>query len=172
MKNIFPFLIVIYLASCTSPQKSENNSQDSVQHIEQSATLSKTTELAGTYSYGEDPEKEPTGNMMIYPKDDTTVLFNIDLNVGPPSYNSGQLFDTLTIKNNQAIYYKKEDGSDNGCKWQIDFLGDAITIKTLDNAYDCGFGGNVFADGTYNVSDHQIPVYFITMEGDTTYFNK
>lgn len=167
MKNLLSLLIAIQFASCTSSQKS-NSSLDSIQYTEQS----KTAALAGTYYYGGDPEKGPMGNIMIYPKDDTTVLFNIDLNIGPPSYNSGQLFDTLIVKNNQAIYVNNKDGSDNGCKWQVNFLGDSITIKTLDNAYDCGFGGNVSADGSYSVSDHQIPKYFITMEGDTTYFNK
>lgn len=171
MKNLLSLLIVIQFASCTNSQKS-NDSQDSIQQAEQHTTMNKTAALAGTYYYGGNPEKEPTGNIMIYPKDDTTILFHIDLNVGPPSYNSGQLFDTLTVKSNQAIYVNNENGSDSGCKWQVNFLGDSITIKTLDNANDCGFGGNVYADGSYKVSNHQIPKYFITMEGDTTYFNK
>jgi len=171
MKNLLCLLIIIQFASCTNLQKS-NGSQDSTKQAAQHTTANKTAALAGTYYYGGNPEKGPTGNMMIYPKDDTTVLFHIDLNVGPPSYNSGQLFDTLTVKNNQAIYVNSEGRSDGGCKWQVDFLGDSITVKTLDNAYDCGFGGHVYADGSYKVSDHRIPKYFISMDGDTTFFNK
>src|SRR5690606_31084976 len=100
------------------------------------------------------------------------LLFYVNLNQGPPAYNSGELFDTLRVKQNQAIYkgYTDAGGNDTGCKWQIDFYRDSLRVQTLDEAYDCGFGGNVIADGVYDVESHDIPKFVIKNQGDTLYF--
>lgn len=126
--------------------------------------------LAGTYSYGPGAEKGRTGSLTIFPQNDSTVLFYVNLNIGPPSYNSGELFDTLKVQQNKAIYNRTSGDVDSDCRWEIDFLGDSIRIRTLNNAYSCGFGGNVRADGIYKVQNHEIPKFVIKNQGDTLYF--
>jgi hypothetical protein len=166
MKILIVPIVILLISACTSPQKEKDTSKEKTAQVEKKITL------AGTYSYGAGADKGASGDIAIFPKDDTTLLFNIDLSVGPPSYNMGELYDTLKVKDNRAIYFKKSDGSDKGCKWQIDFYGDSLTIKTLDNGYDCGFGNGVSADGKYTVINHDVPSFYISMEGDTLYFGK
>lgn len=108
--------------------------------------------------------------MTIFPRNDSTLLFYANLNVGPPSYNSGELFDTLRVKQNQAIYNGNTGDGDNGCRWQIDFYRDSLRVRTLAQANDCGFGANVVADGMYEVENRDIPKFVIKNQGDTLYF--
>lgn len=164
---MIPIAAILLILGCTSSPR-----KDVAADKEISVKESKSIVYAGLYSYGLGADKGPSGNITVFPKNDSTLLFAIDLSVGPPSYNMGALFDTLKVKDNRAIYAKKMDDGDTGCKWQVDFYGDSLTIKTLDNAYDCGFGGNVFADGTYKVVNHDVPAFYTTLIGDTVYFDK
>ena len=69
----------------------------------------KTRKYAGIYSFGQDVEKMPVGNLTIYPETDSTILFYIDICRGAPSYNLGQHYGRLLIKNGRVIFYSKED---------------------------------------------------------------
>lgn len=160
---MIPIAAILLILGCRSSSERDNKAPG-----EAVSATSKEATFTGEYTYGPGGDKGPTGDIIIFPKDDSTLLFAIDLSIGPPSYNMGELFDTLRLKNNQAIYKKSADG-DNGCKWQIDFYNDSLTIKTLDDAYDCGFGAGVIADGSYKLADHKVPNLYITQDGDTVY---
>jgi hypothetical protein len=134
--------------------------------------LLKTAKYAGVYAFGKNTGKRGMGSITIYPETDTTILFFIDIYGGAPSYNLGQLYSRLTINNGQGVYYSKEDLEGKGCKWQVTINSKALTIKTLDNCYACGFGNNIYADNQYKQKSKAIPNYFIDGPGDKIYFSK
>ena len=129
-----------------------------------------TSKYAGTYGYGKDVEKGRIGTIFIYPETDSTILFYIDLNRGAPSYNMGSLYGRVKIINSSGTFYTKFDYSDNGCKWTFLFLRSNLTIKTIDEQDNCGFGGAVFADGIFKRISNKMLDYFEDMEGKKIYF--
>jgi hypothetical protein len=126
--------------------------------------------IGGTYSFGDNVEKGPIGSLMVYPLSDNAALFFLDVCRGAPSYNLGQLFGQMTIKNNIGTYTSKNDGDDFNCILKFKFSSQQIEVITENGHDDCGFGGNVYADHIYTLHDNSIPKYFIDGEGDTTFF--
>jgi hypothetical protein len=158
----FKILILFTLAIlCCLFMSCKNKSQ---------APKSTARSFAGTYSFGNNAEKEPVGIVDIYPTSDSTVTLYINATTGPPSFNSGSLYTGLKVINGRAIYYSKQEGDTKGCKWDIALNDSTVVIKTLDGCYECGFGGNVIADNVYKCITHKVPVYFISGEGDTVYY--
>lgn len=126
--------------------------------------------IGGTYRYGTDPDKGAAGSVMIYPLNDNTVMFFLDVSRGAPSYNSGQLLGQMTIKDNVGTYDAKQHYEYLDCTLTFEFSGDQLTVTTGDGKNDCGFGHGVYADNTYKLADKSIPSYFINMAGDTFQF--
>ena len=85
----------------------------------------------------------------MFPETDSTLLFYIDLNKGAPSYSMGALYARIKMQGDIGIFYKKDNYSEEGCKWLFTFSGSTLTIKTLDGQYSCGFGHGVFGDGIF-----------------------
>jgi hypothetical protein len=131
-----------------------------------------TLKYAGFYSYGKDIEKGRVSSIDIYPETDSTILFYLDLNRGAPSYNIGNLYGKVKIINNNGIFYKKTSDNPEGCMFKLTFLKNTLIAKTLEEKHDCPFGYGVYADGTFKKFSSKAPKYFISQEGDTTYFKK
>jgi hypothetical protein len=77
-----------------------------------------TTKYAGVYK----AEKGTIGSVTVYPETDSTILFYIDIGQRAPSFNLGQLYDRLIIKDGEGIYFSTDfDYTDEkrGCRWQI-----------------------------------------------------
>ncbi len=129
-----------------------------------------TVKYAGTYSYGTDIEKEGVGQISVFPETDTTILFYIDVNRGAPSYNMGALYGRVKIINGQGTFYIKLDSSDKGCKWGFKFSKRMLSMKTICDYFDCGFGNAVYADGDYKQYSSKIPVNFDDLEGHSISF--
>ena len=130
----------------------------------------KTTTYAGMYSIEGDVEKGAVGRTTIYPETDSTVLFFIDLCKGGGSSSVGQLYSRLTIRNGQGIYYSKKNTDRKGCKWKVTIDKNNLTIKTLDDCYDCGLG--IHADNLYKRKMNIVPAYFTNGDGRKVYFDK
>ncbi|QNL47818.1 hypothetical protein H8S90_13410 [Olivibacter sp. SDN3] len=165
MKLIVISIGIILISACTST--SDNCT-------ETSGKDSDKIEVTGQYGYGPGADKGRTGTMTVFPNDNKTLLFGIDLSVGPPSYNMGALFDTLTVdeSGHLAIFENDKGYGDKGCKWEVMFHGDSLTIKTLNGANECGFGNGVYADGTYRLIDRNLPDAYTDQVGDTIYQTK
>ncbi|MDB5284254.1 MAG: hypothetical protein JWO06_3329 [Bacteroidota bacterium] len=130
-----------------------------------------TTKLGGSYGFGMDIEKGRIGWIDVYPDTDSTVLFNLSLNRGAPSYNMGEVTGRLLLKGDSATFYSGIDG-DSSCRLIFTFGKREVSIKTINDKDKCGFGASVFADGIYKKRGEQIPQYFIKLEGDTVYFKR
>lgn len=144
-----------------------NSAQNEVKSTDDTNKSSPIINIGGTYSFGNDVEKGPVGELLVYPKTDSLALFHLNVNRGAPSYNMGLLSGEMSLNNNIGIYISKE----NACKIQFLFQKGRIDVKTLSgDAADCGFGYGVFADHAYNLINSNIPSYYIGGEGDTIYF--
>lgn len=134
-----------------------------------------TYKYAGNYSFGKNPDKERTGNIVVYPETDSTVLFQIFICNGPPIYHIGSMYNRWKIKNDTCIFYLKFDYSEIGCKWKVIFKNNTIQITTFEGQYDCefgGFGGAVKADGIYKRKKIELIPYFHDGEGAKVFFDK
>jgi hypothetical protein len=131
-----------------------------------------TEKYSGKYSFGENVEKGPIGNVTVFAETDSTVLFFIDICRGAPSYNLGQLYGRLKIENGKGIYFSKYDFDEKGCKWEVTLDNDTLTIKTIDDCFECGFGGNVIADNKYIRKALTKPEYFTDGHGSKIFFSK
>jgi hypothetical protein len=124
----------------------------------------RTENFAGTYN-------RELGAILIYPETDSTVLFYIDVNRGAPSYNMGALFGRMKVINESGVFESNIfKSSDKGCKWKILFSKKELTIMTVEEAYNCGFGNGVVADGTFKRASNKVPEYFESSEGIKTLF--
>jgi hypothetical protein len=131
-----------------------------------------TSKYAGVYKYGDNADKGPTGQITVYPESDDTILFYIDISRGAPSFNMGNLYDRVKIKSNKGIYYVKYEENDNACHFSFIFTDGKLIINTLNNGFDCGFGGNVNVDGEYYKLKNAKFDHFIDMTGTKYFFNK
>jgi len=131
-----------------------------------------TEKYSGVYSFGENVEKGAVGSVIVFAETDTTILFFIDICRGAPSYNLGQLYGRLKIENGKGIYFSKYDFDEKGCKWQVTIDDKTLTIKTIDDCYECGFGGNVIADNKYIRKALTKPECFTDGHGNKVFFNK
>ena len=131
-----------------------------------------TDKYSGIYSFGENVEKGPVGSVTVFAETDTTILFFIDICRGAPSYNLGQLYGRLKIENGKGIYFSKYDFDEKGCKWEVTIDNNTLTIKTIYDCFECGFGGNVIADNKYIRKTLTKPEYFTDGEGTKVFFNK
>ena len=133
--------------------------------------LVETTKYAGVYK----AKKGTIGCVTVYPETDSTILFYIDISQGAPSYNLGQLYDRLKIKDGEGVYFSTDyDYTDEkmGCKWQITIKKQVLTIKTLENCFECGFGANVIGDNQYNLKNSKTPHFFIDGTNNKIFFSK
>ena len=130
-----------------------------------------TTKYAGVYK----AKKGSIGSVTVYPETDSTILFYIDISKGAPSYNLGQLYARLKIKDGEGIYFSTDfDNTDEkkGCKWQMTIKKQMLTIKTLEDCYECGFGANVIGDNQYTLKNSKIPQFFIDGTNNKIFFSK
>jgi hypothetical protein len=152
MRFLFLLLVLLLSPGC-SPKKALNSSR-----------------YTGIYSYGTDPEKEAIGTILIYPETDSTLLFYLDVNRGAPSYHMGSLFGEIKIINNAGIFISNDTGLQGGCKLEFKFSEKLLTIKTIKDQSECGFGYSVYADGIFQQVSDTVPAYFETQEGEKVYF--
>lgn len=128
-----------------------------------------TSIYAGVYEYGDNIEKEPIGSVRIYPETDSTILFFIDVNRGAPSYNMGQLYGRLKVKNNTGVFYLNS-ADKKSCKFNCQFKEALLIISTIEDQDECGFGYGVFVDGVFKRKSRKIPAYFFDATGTKFYF--
>ncbi len=128
-----------------------------------------TAKYAGKYQFGFNSEEDSGGILAVYPKNDKTVLFYLELSRGAPSYNSGMMIQDLIIdKNGKADLILNDDFFN--CHLSFVFTPKNVSIKDVDSTDECGFGYGVRATGLYQKIDSSIPLYFTDLDGLTLYF--
>lgn len=80
------------------------------------------------------------------------------------------MYERIKIINGNGTFYTKYNLSKNGCKWTFQFSKNTLTIKTIDEQYDCSFGFAVYADGVFKKSASKTPEYFENDESKKIFF--
>ena len=75
-------------------------------------------------------------------KNGSTVRFNLELNRGSPSYNSGIASGEFTLNRHLGIYQTYESPK---CVLIFAFVEESVQIEQLGSDFDCGFGFGVVA---------------------------
>ncbi len=132
----------------------------------------RTSQYAGKYSLGTSIKKGPVGSIEVFAESDSTLLFYISLNRGAPSYNGGYLYGRVVINDGAGLYYNYSFDSTIGCKWLFQFSKNRITIETLEDGVECGFGYGVYADGTYKKTAGVRPYFLKEGGNERVYFEK
>ncbi|MFH1005743.1 MAG: hypothetical protein V1781_09690 [Bacteroidota bacterium] len=120
---------------------------------------SKTKKKNGeTYGYSGQIQVKKTGS--------DKIVMTFEVNKGAPSYNLGSFVDTISYKENKAIYTDPE--SDSTCKITFEFDKKGITVKeeTADYNSGCGFGHAVVADGFYKRISNKTPILTEPLTGE------
>jgi hypothetical protein len=132
-----------------------------------------TEKYAGTYGY-KMRSKEGFGIVDIIPETDSTIFIHFDKCLGYPSYNLGGLYERLKVVNDSATFsaFDKNNPELMDCKWTVHFYINKLIIKTVGEHYECGFGHNVFMDGTYIRRTKRSPKFFIDLDGTKYYYDK
>jgi hypothetical protein len=174
--NLLPLLVLLSCAKTKTDETSVSNITKTDTVVSNSSTDSATanndkTDYAGVYEYGKDVEKEPVGQLTLHKQTADTYLFYLDVNRGAPSYNSGAIYGSLTVKDGEATYNNQLDYGDKPC--MLDFVFAGMAIKVTSGAdIDCGFGNGVYADGDFTKTKTTAPDFFVNGEGTKIYFNK
>lgn len=97
------------------------------------------------------------GNIAVKPIAQDKIVLRLYVCKGAPSYNSGEVYDTLTIANNTAIYRDVE--TDTTCRIIFRFFKRGVEVEEISADYNagCGFGHAVIASGFYRRKSYTVP---------------
>ena len=138
-----------------------------------SSKVLKTIKYAGSYYSGDLTIRKGSASFIdIYPETDSTILFYLDLNSGPPSFKVAHLYGRAKIINGIGSLSSKLPGNSKACMLNFTFPANSLIIKTSQGTNDCAFVPGVTADGTYKKQSPKIPPFFLGPKGDSNYFHK
>ena len=126
--------------------------------------------FGGVYAFGKSSEK-PGGILYLYPTEDSTYLFYLELGRGAPSYNSGAMVGKLIIRGDSTAKYQRLDDTTQ-CTLSFHFSRKSVDITSTNATNTCGFGFGVTANGIYTRTSSEIPAYFYNRIGEKTYFSE
>ena len=104
----------------------------------------------GTYQLGKrrHPHKEVfaySGSIIVESLSNEEIAVDFKIDAGAPSYNTGYFSDTLSYKDNHAVFTTADDPS---CIITLDFSKNGVLVKqeAADFNFSCGFGQGVVVD--------------------------
>ena len=102
--------------------------------------------LTGTYAYSFGDEAG-SGELKVMQESPTKITIVVDAVTGAPSYNMATIEKTtLTLKGNKAVYKNDDFGT---CKLLFTFGENTVRVDYVEGAYECGFGHNASASGSF-----------------------
>jgi hypothetical protein len=90
-------------------------------------------------------------NIIVEPSPPDNVrfcFFGLWWGLGEGPSGLGELRDTVPLHDNHAEYVSHES-TGNKCLISMHFYADKLELKQTGSDFDCGFGHNVTADGTF-----------------------
>jgi hypothetical protein len=98
--------------------------------------------VTGSWEY-HGPAK--SGMRLQTEQSDQNVRFQLEVQRGAPSYNSGWIEGEFKLRNNLGVFLKTtEEGL---CAISFQFSSGRVELKHLGQEFACQFGHNVFAEG-------------------------
>jgi hypothetical protein len=88
--------------------------------------------------------------------DSTRIHFAIDCTIGAPSYNLGFAEDTVSMARRLAVW-RTTEYSGEPCELRMKLADGHVALEQTGSDVDCGFGGHVYASGTYKRTSRAKP---------------
>ncbi len=153
MKKIFLPLSFIILLKSYAAQKFYINPTGTYKLV--GKTIKKDGDIYGYF-----------GQIQVKTISNDKIIMTFEINKGAPSYNSGSFVDTLTYKNNIAIYTNPNADSTCRISFSFDKKGVKVIEETADYNSGCGFGHAVVASGFYNRISKKTPILITPLTGE------
>lgn len=84
------------------------------------------------------------------------VRFQLEVARGAPSYNSGWIEGEFDLDGTSGVFRSTEYGD---CEIAFEFTRSSVRIAEGEDKGQCGFGYNVFADGTLRLKSRSKPTF-------------
>lgn len=112
------------------------------------------TNYSGGYGYAVIVSKDESGkgafrNLVLLKMEGNKYRFWLDINIGSPSYNSGETDGTVNFVNDTASFDNTFEGATDPCMLKFKITGNIIHITNTSNSFNCGFGNGIYAEGDY-----------------------
>ena len=99
----------------------------------------------GEYTFNNE-EEESYGTVIIYAHEGNTVSFDLNIGMGAPSYNSGEISGEMEITDGKGVFRTDEYGE---CILEFVFADNLVNISHGEGGSQCGFGHNVYVNNTF-----------------------
>lgn len=110
--------------------------------------------VTGTWEYHGPAE---SGKWLNTEQRGNKVRFQLELQRGAPSYNSGWIEGEFELRDKSGIFQKRLYGG--VCEITFRFFSNRVEIIQSGSDSDCGFGYNVWADGLLNRKSRNVPKF-------------
>jgi hypothetical protein len=116
------------------------------------------TNLSGKYSYAlpapadapaTEKDRGPAGTLVLLQMEGNNYRFWLDVTLGWPTYAVGETDGTITFVNDTASFDNTFEGATGSCILKFKSSQTSINIKSGSDAFNCGFGNAVSANGDY-----------------------
>ncbi|MDT9001756.1 hypothetical protein RQP53_20940 [Paucibacter sp. APW11] len=112
-------------------------------------------DMSGTWEYNGPAE---SGMWLKTKQEGSTLRFQLELQRGAPSYNSGWIDGELELRRNIGVFRKVLDYGGT-CEIGFQFSPEYVELRQLGDVSGCGFGHNVYADGVLRRKTHSSPKF-------------
>ena len=118
----------------------------------------------GTYIIGKGLSQEESntegnfGEIRVKKISPTKLAIALYVISGAPAHDSGDLVDTLTFRNNKAVFANSV--FDKSCRIYFTFSESQLVVKQTSDTHPspCGFGWNADVSGVYRKRSSKVPV--------------
>ena len=141
------------LTSCANLYTKSEVSTETVEVVADATTSAPRKDHSGVYSL---PRSDGGSCWLnILQKTLEELEFELLCMRGAPSYNSGYAMASIPMAFNVAVYSILY--TDVECYIVFEFEQDVVNVTQIGRDFDCGFGGSVYATGTYQMVDENPP---------------
>jgi hypothetical protein len=95
-----------------------------------------------------------SGMWLLTEQQGQTVHFQLETQRGAPSYNSGWIEGAFELHGDSGTFKSTEYGA---CEITFKFINGSVQLQQSGEDYECGFGHNVFAEGTLRLKSRKRP---------------
>lgn len=110
-------------------------------------------DFTGTWEYHGPAE---SGMWLMTLQNGNEVRFQLEISRGAPSYNTGWIEGKFLLKGSSGIFQSSEYGT---CAIKFEFKKSKVNLKEVNQSQECGFGYNVYAEGTLVKRSHNKPKF-------------
>lgn len=112
------------------------------------------TNVSGSWEYNGPAE---SGKWLKTEQRGNQVRFQLELQRGAPSYNSGWIEGEFELRDKLGTFQRK--GDSGLCEIAFRFYSNRVEVSQSGSDSECGFGYNVWADGILKRKSKKIPKF-------------